>query len=111
MALLFNLQVETATRAAQLAVGMVPLSDVPLISIDVSPVRPLTSGKLPISGVLLMAMLRKLVGGTARAVKPALLTYNDCRAGNAGSVPVSSAKLRSARLVSAGRLHVDGAVT
>jgi hypothetical protein len=52
----------------------VPLSDVPLMAMEVRPVSPLTSGKLPVSGVLLMVMLRRLVGGAANAVKPAPFT-------------------------------------
>ena len=98
-------------RTAQLEVGTVPLSDVPLMAMEVRPVSPLTSGKLPVSGVLLMVMLRRLVGGAANAVKPAPFTYSDCRAGSAGSVPVNAPTLRSAKLVSAGKLHDDGAVT
>ena len=74
IALLFIEQVFAARRTAQLEVGMVPLSDVPLMAMEVRPVSPLTSGKLPVSGVLLMVMLRRLVGGAANAVKPAPFT-------------------------------------
>ena len=95
----------------QLAEGTVPLSDVPLKAIDVSPVSPLTSGKAPASGVLLTAMLRRLAGSAASAVKPAPLTSSDCMAGSAGSVPASRPVSCRARLVSAGKLHTVGWVT
>ena len=77
MALLFSEHVMTAARTVQLAVGMVPLSDVPLMAIEVKAVRPLTSGKLPVSGVLVMEMLCRLVGRAANTVKPAPLRYSD----------------------------------
>jgi len=67
-------QLYPGERTAQLEVGTVPLSDVPLMAMEVRPVSPLTSGKLPVSGVLLMVMLRRLVGGAANAVKPAPFT-------------------------------------
>ena len=97
--------------AVQLALGTVPLSDVPLMAIDVSPVSPLTSGNAPASGVLLMAMLCKLAGIAPSAVKPAPLTSSDCTAGSEGNVPASRPVSCSIRLVSAGKLHSAGAVT
>ena len=97
--------------AVQLAEGTVPLSDVPLMTIDVSPVRPLTSGKLPASGVLLIAMLCRLAGRAASAVKPAPLTSSIFTAASEGSVPASRPVSCSARLVSTGKLHTAGAVT
>ena len=111
MALMLSEHVRVAASTEQLAVGTVPLRYVPLMVIDVSPVRPLTSGKLPASGVLLMAKLRMLAGKAPSAVKPAPLTSSVCTAGSEGSVPASRPVSCSIRLVSAGKLHTDGAVT
>ena len=58
-----------------------------------------------------MAMLCRLDGRPASAVKPAPRRYRDCRPGRAGSVPASRPTSRRLRLVNAGKLHAEGAVT
>ena len=107
----FSEHERVAASAISLAEGRVPLSAVPLMAMAVSLVRLLTSGKVPASGVPLIAMFCRLDGRVASAVKPAPLTYRDCRPARVGSVPVSSPTSRRDRLVKAGKLHVDGAVT